>query len=91
MFFLTCKEGLNLTAAKLHLTLDVTLCSCFFLPSPQPSYCMYILNSLATIQTANYVYSIEYLAKRLHIFNSFIGSPLPTDKKNCLAFIDGKY
>jgi hypothetical protein len=30
--------------------------------------------------TANYVYYIEYLAKRLQIFNPFIGSTLPTDK-----------
>jgi hypothetical protein len=62
----------------------------FFCPVPsQVTVCIYY-NSLATIQAANYVYNIEYLAKRLQIFNSFIGSTLLTDKKNCLAFIGSK-
>jgi hypothetical protein len=32
------------------------------------------------IKTANYVYYIEYLAKRLQFVNASIGSTLPTDK-----------
>jgi hypothetical protein len=79
-FFLTCKEGLSLTAAELDLILDNHHVLAFFLPGTQPSYCLYILNSLATIKTANHVYYFEYLAKRLQIFNPFIGSTLPTDK-----------
>jgi hypothetical protein len=41
---------------------------------------MYILNSLATIKTANYVYYIEYLAKRLQILTHLLAaSTLPAD------------
>ena len=54
MFFLTCKEGLNLTAAELRTPFLMLHDVLAFLPSPQPSYCMYILNCLATIETANY-------------------------------------